>query len=169
MLRVVDANFWLSLLLLLLLLLQPPFGTFRQFLIILGNPKHRFLGLFVCRTVGNGARFLGALAPMLRVVDGDFSHSSEGSALKRSPRLIKAKSQGSFKPRAAALSRTVCAHGTRAVVAQQIESGKPCSLLGRRRGRQRRRLSMRSRSTVGYNPGSVLMNRLIGKDNPLRW
>src|SRR5262245_23993802 len=118
MLRVVDANFWLSLLLLLLLLLQPPFGTFRQFLIILGNPKHRFLGLFVGRTVGNGARFLGALAPMLRVVDGDFSHSSEGSALKRSPRLIKAKSQGSFKPRAVALSRTVCAFGTRA---QQTE------------------------------------------------
>src|SRR5262245_34916097 len=47
MLRVVNANFWL---LLLLLLLQPPFGTFRQFLIILGNPKYRFLvRLSYCR------------------------------------------------------------------------------------------------------------------------
>jgi hypothetical protein len=41
MLRIVDGDFWLLLLLLLLpLLLQPTFGTSRQFLIVLGNPKH---------------------------------------------------------------------------------------------------------------------------------
>jgi hypothetical protein len=34
--------------------------------------------------------------------------------------------------------------------------------------RRCRRLSMRSRSTVGYNPGPVLMNHLIGKHNPRR-
>jgi hypothetical protein len=34
-------SFWLLLLLLLRpLLLQPPFGTSRQFLIVVGNPKH---------------------------------------------------------------------------------------------------------------------------------
>jgi len=32
-------SFWLLLLLLQPLLLQPPFGTSRQFLIVLGNPK----------------------------------------------------------------------------------------------------------------------------------
>jgi hypothetical protein len=36
---------------------------------------------------------------------------------------------------------------------------RPCTLLGRRTPPPQ----------VGYNPGSVVMNQLIGKDNPLRW
>ena len=41
-------------------------------LIIAGNPEHHFLGFFIGHYVSDGARFFGPLAPMLRVVDGNF-------------------------------------------------------------------------------------------------
>jgi site-specific recombinase XerD len=49
---------------------QPFFGTLRQLLIILGNPKHHLLGVAVGHLFRVGARFLGALAPMFRIIKG---------------------------------------------------------------------------------------------------
>jgi hypothetical protein len=48
---------------------QPLLGSLRQLLVILGNPKHRLLGFGVRYIFGMNARFLGALAPMFRIID----------------------------------------------------------------------------------------------------
>src|SRR5262249_42171319 len=39
------------------------------------DPQHRLLGLFVVDLIGDGARLFGALAPMIRIVNGDFRHA----------------------------------------------------------------------------------------------
>src|SRR5215469_10621770 len=76
MLWIVDGNFWLLLLLLLLLLLQPPFGTSRQFLIVVGNTKRPAFRIWNGHFVSDGAGLFGALAPILRIIDRDFGHGS---------------------------------------------------------------------------------------------
>src|SRR5262249_48532241 len=87
MLWIVDGNFWLLLLLLLLpLLLQPPFGTSRQFLIVVGNTKRPAFRIWNGHFVSDGAGLFGALAPIFRFIDRDFGHwvcSSNRSWLDR--------------------------------------------------------------------------------------
>src|SRR5262245_32429287 len=73
MLWIVDGNFWL---LLLLLLLEPPFGTSRQFLIVVGNTKRPAFRIWNGHFVSDGAGLFGALAPILRIIDRDFGHGS---------------------------------------------------------------------------------------------
>jgi len=60
------------LLLLLLPPLQPKFGTSRQFFIVVSNPKHPTLCVRIRQFVSDGAGLFGTLAPMLRIVDGNF-------------------------------------------------------------------------------------------------
>src|SRR5262249_30035014 len=72
MLWIVDGNFWL--LLLLPLLLQPPFGTSRQFLIVVGNTKRPAFRIWNGHFVSDGAGLFGALAPIFRFIDRDFCH-----------------------------------------------------------------------------------------------
>src|SRR5215468_5952990 len=74
MLWIVDGNFWLLLLLLLLLLLQPPFGTSRQFLIVVGNTKRPAFRIWNGHFVSDDAGLFGALAPILRIIDRNFGH-----------------------------------------------------------------------------------------------
>src|SRR5262244_938876 len=74
MLWIVDGNFWL--LLLLLLLLQPPFGTSRQFLIVVGNTKRPAFRIWNGHFVSDGVGLFGALVPILRIIDRNFGHGS---------------------------------------------------------------------------------------------
>src|SRR5262245_1815685 len=45
----------------------PLFGTLRQLLVVLGNSEHCLLAFRIGYLLGMNARFLGAVAPMLRV------------------------------------------------------------------------------------------------------
>src|SRR5215813_4574724 len=73
---IVDGNLWLLLLLLLVLLLQPPFGTSRQFLIVVGDTKRPAFRIWNGHFVSDGAGLFGALAPILRIIDRNFGHGS---------------------------------------------------------------------------------------------
>jgi hypothetical protein len=53
---------------------QPFLGAPRQLLIVTADPKHFALRIRIGELLGNGAGFLGTLAPMLGVVDWDFGH-----------------------------------------------------------------------------------------------
>jgi hypothetical protein len=59
-------------------------GTSCQLLIIVGDPEHHFLGVFIVHYVSDCARLCGALTPMLRVINGDFYHESS-AMLRASP------------------------------------------------------------------------------------
>jgi hypothetical protein len=54
---------------------QPLFGTPRQFFIVFGDPKHFALCIRIGHFLCDGASPFAAIAPMLRIVDGDFGHS----------------------------------------------------------------------------------------------
>jgi hypothetical protein len=55
-------------------LFQSPLGPPRQFIVIGGDSPHHFLGFFIGHLIGDGASLFGAVAPMLRIVDGDWGH-----------------------------------------------------------------------------------------------
>jgi len=55
-------------------LFQTPLGAPRKLIVILGDPKYHLLGYFVGSLLGVNARFLGALSPVLRVVNGNLCH-----------------------------------------------------------------------------------------------
>jgi hypothetical protein len=66
------------------------------------------------------------------------------------------------------LLRTVCAHGARARTSYLVDRERKAVLAARQAAQAPAPQVIDARSTVGYNSGPVLMNQLIGKDNPLR-
>src|SRR5262249_46042611 len=56
--------------------IQPPFGTSRQFLIVVGNTKRPAFRIWNGHFVSDGAGLFGALAPILRIIDRNFGHGS---------------------------------------------------------------------------------------------
>ena len=87
-------------------LVQPPLGAARQFLVIIDDPQHHFLGLFVGHLFGMDTRLLGTLAPVFRIIDGDFGHGCKlpsrllrgryGRRPKSNPATAKFKSANGF-------------------------------------------------------------------------
>src|SRR5262249_22203286 len=62
--------------------LRPLFGTLCEELVIIRDLKHHLLGYFVLHIIGKTARFVGAFAPVLRVVNKGGRHKV---TLKRPP------------------------------------------------------------------------------------
>jgi hypothetical protein len=55
-------------------LFQTPLGAPRKLIVVLGDPKYHLLGFFVGYLLGVNARFLGALSPVFRIVNGNLCH-----------------------------------------------------------------------------------------------
>ncbi len=62
-------------------LLRPP----RQFLVVLGNREHHAFGLGIGHLLRVGARFLGALPPVLGIVEATVGHDTPYAAVRFVP------------------------------------------------------------------------------------
>ena len=66
--------------------LRPLFGTLCEVLVIIRDLKHHPLGYFVLHIIGKTVRFVGAFAPVLRVVNKGGRHKV---TLKRPPQVAR--------------------------------------------------------------------------------
>ena len=65
--------------------LGPLFGPLREAFVVVGDPQHRFFGWGVTHLLGDAARFVRAMSPVLRIVDEGCRHVGPQAATARTP------------------------------------------------------------------------------------